>query len=132
MSNVHALQFFELLQQLFGLGGVVTVAFELRDAITLTAYVSLSHRNVPFCSLQVPFQHLAIDRTKMIRAMPRIFLLLPETIAGIGDLPARAGKQVHVDLQELVRSSPSFFDGHARRIHISTGFLDLSDNAFGD
>jgi hypothetical protein len=42
----------------------------LRDELTLTAYVLLARRNMPFCLSQMPLQHLTIDwTTKMMRAM---------------------------------------------------------------
>jgi hypothetical protein len=39
MSNVHSLQFFELLQQSSMLAGVATISFELRNPFMLTTYV---------------------------------------------------------------------------------------------
>ena len=53
MGNVHLPQFFELRQQPSGVGSVVTVSLELRDSITLLAYVSLANRNMPLCLFQV-------------------------------------------------------------------------------
>lgn len=63
MSNVHNLQFFELRQKAFGSGGVVTVLCELRDELTLTAYMLLACRNMPFCLSEMLLQHLLIDWT---------------------------------------------------------------------
>ena len=89
MSNVHHLQFFELRQQAFGSRGVVIVLFELRDELTLTAYMLLARRNMPFCLSQMPLEHLTIDwTTEMTRAKSRVLLPLLETIARISDLPA--------------------------------------------
>ena len=53
MGNVHLLQFFQLRQQPSGVGSVVTVSLELRDSITLLAYVSLANRNMPLWLFQV-------------------------------------------------------------------------------
>jgi hypothetical protein len=36
VSDMHCLNFFEQIQQPFGIGGIVTISFELRDQRTLT------------------------------------------------------------------------------------------------
>ena len=83
MGNVHLLQFFELRQQPSGVGSVVTVSLELRDSITLLAYVSLANRNMPLCLFQVQLSHLPIDRGTKMKAMSFIFFIFFEAITDI-------------------------------------------------
>jgi len=88
MSYVLILQIFELRQERSRSEGVMTVLFELREPLTLLPYVFCTHRNMSFCLLQMPLQHLLVDR--MTRAANCIFLLFLQPMASTGDNLARA------------------------------------------
>src|SRR5215468_5585690 len=111
MGYVRILQAFELRQERSRSEGVMTVSFELREPLTLLPYVFCTDRNVRFCLLQMPLQHLPVDR--MTRAtnwiFNCIFLLFLQPMASIGDNLARPSKQLHVIVQQFIRSSRGFF-----------------------
>src|SRR5262245_34670569 len=103
VGYVLILQLFELRQECSRLEGVVTVSFQFRKPFALLPYVFCTHRNMRFCLLQMPLQHLSANR--MTRASNCIFLLFLEPMASIGDNLTRARKQLHVNVQQFIRSS---------------------------
>jgi len=107
VGYVHILQIFELRQECSRSEGVVTVSFQLREALTLLSYVFCAHRNMRVCLLQMPLQHLPADR--MARATDCIFncifLFFLQSMERIGDNLTRASKQLHVNVQQFIRSS---------------------------
>ena len=103
VGYVHILQIFELRQECSRSEGVMTVPFELREPLTLLPHVFCTHRNMRFCLLQMPLQHLLVDR--MTRATNCIFLLFLQSMASIGDSLTRSSKQVHVNGHQFIRSS---------------------------
>jgi len=112
---VYLLHFFKLLQERPGSRSVVTASLESRDQLTLLDYVLSALRDMRFRLLQMPLQHLSIDRIKPRRP---VFLLLRQTPAGIGDHIARPSKQVHVNIQKLITARSSFVAGNVSRPQI--------------
>jgi len=121
MGYVRILQAFELRQERSRSEGVMTVSLELREPLTLLPYVFCTDRNVRFCLLQMPLQHLPVDR--MTRAtnwiFNCIFLLFLQPMASIGDNLARPSKQLHVIVQQFIRSSRGFFRVSASPLQLS-------------
>ena len=90
VGYVLILQIFELRQECSRLKGVVTVSFQFRKPFALLPHVFCTHRNMRFCLLQMPLQHLSANR--VTRASNCIFLLFLEPMASIGDNLTRARK----------------------------------------